>query len=245
MPKIFLTGDLHGPIDIDKLHHNRFTRGQNLTKDDYLIVLGDFGLVFAQPLSENYKEEEMLLDWLDKQPWTTLFIDGNHENFTRLWDEKEFPIIQNFHNGKASQIRKSIFYLHRGQIFNFNGKTFFTMGGALSIDKAHRTPNVSWWPEEDIRYLDLEEACENLQRHNMAVDYVLSHAAPMTFLQDLIDKKCLSEPLIDDSNSKVLEKIYKQIKFNRWYFGHYHIEAIQKNYTALYDAIIELKEEKL
>ena len=50
MSRIFLTGDTHIPIDISKLNSKNFPEGKNLTKDDYVIVLGDFGLLW------NYKE---------------------------------------------------------------------------------------------------------------------------------------------------------------------------------------------
>ena len=48
--KIYITGDMHGEIGISKFNSNNFPEGKTLTKDDYVIVLGDFGLVW------NYKE---------------------------------------------------------------------------------------------------------------------------------------------------------------------------------------------
>ena len=41
-------------------------------------------------------------------------------------------------------ISDSICHLMRGQVFDIDGKTFFTFGGGNSIDKAWRTPGVSW-----------------------------------------------------------------------------------------------------
>lgn len=77
---VFLTGDTHGEADIAKV--DAFARvAQDLTRDDVLIVLGDFGLVWADPPSEG---ERRRLDWYEEQPWTTLFVDGNHENFDLL-----------------------------------------------------------------------------------------------------------------------------------------------------------------
>ena len=46
---ILLTGDTHGSIDIHKLaNSNRSFRelAKQMTRDDYLIILGDFGLVW-------------------------------------------------------------------------------------------------------------------------------------------------------------------------------------------------------
>lgn len=44
--RIFVTGDLHGQIDIRKLNKRNFPIQEELTKEDYLIIVGDFGLVW-------------------------------------------------------------------------------------------------------------------------------------------------------------------------------------------------------
>ena len=43
MNRIFVTGDTHGDFDIAKLNRRRFPVQSELTKEDYLIVTGDFG----------------------------------------------------------------------------------------------------------------------------------------------------------------------------------------------------------
>lgn len=70
---IYITGDTHGPIDIHKLN-KRYFDDSTLTKKDYLIICGDFGLVW-----DNSPEEKYWLDWLNEKNYTTLFVDGNHE----------------------------------------------------------------------------------------------------------------------------------------------------------------------
>ena len=40
---ICLTGDTHIPNNIAKLNMKNFPEQKNLTRDDYIIVLGDFG----------------------------------------------------------------------------------------------------------------------------------------------------------------------------------------------------------
>lgn len=94
MGKLYLTGDIHGWTDISKLYPDKFSEGQSLTKDDFLIILGDFGLIFY-PKETNYViKEKKYLDKLNDYPWTTLFICGNHENFNRKkgfswWPQEE------------------------------------------------------------------------------------------------------------------------------------------------------------
>ena len=43
---IYITGDLHGEIDIKKLSFNNWPESRDLTREDVLIITGDFGLPF-------------------------------------------------------------------------------------------------------------------------------------------------------------------------------------------------------
>ena len=43
---IYITGDTHIPIDIAKLNEYNFPMQKNLTKNDYVIICGDFGGVW-------------------------------------------------------------------------------------------------------------------------------------------------------------------------------------------------------
>ena len=61
---VFLTGDTHGEMDIAKIEE--FARvAKGLTRDDCLIILGDFGLLWADPPSRG---ESSRLDWFERQP---------------------------------------------------------------------------------------------------------------------------------------------------------------------------------
>ena len=76
---VFLTGDIHGLIDDpDRFEVWNFPEGENLTRNDYVIVLGDFGMPF------DMMESDDDLRKLASKPWTTLFVDGNHERFDFL-----------------------------------------------------------------------------------------------------------------------------------------------------------------
>ena len=53
---IYLTGDTHGGLDGGKLiSFAKTEKGRNLTKNDYVIILGDFGYIFYP--ERNPKEE--------------------------------------------------------------------------------------------------------------------------------------------------------------------------------------------
>ena len=76
---IYITGDTHGTIDWEKINTTRFPEQKNLTKDDYLIILGDFGGVW-----DGADQDRYILKTYEKRNFTTLFIDGNHENHDLL-----------------------------------------------------------------------------------------------------------------------------------------------------------------
>ena len=126
MSKIYITGDTHG--DVRRLNATSFFEQKEMTKDDYVVILGDFGLVWDW--RGESREERNWLNWLEDKPFTTLFIDGNHENHDRLNDME----VEDWHGGKVHKIRPTVLHLMRGQVFNIDSKKIFTFGGASSHD---------------------------------------------------------------------------------------------------------------
>ncbi|MBR3235312.1 MAG: metallophosphatase, partial [Atopobiaceae bacterium] len=65
---VFLTGDTHGSIDVGKVKEFARVAEGRLCRDDYLIILGDFGVIWHDPPSQ---AETDLLAWYETAPWTT------------------------------------------------------------------------------------------------------------------------------------------------------------------------------
>ena len=225
MNKLFITGDIHLNIDISKLNSKNFPQGNDLTKDDFVIICGDCGLTW-----DRSKETKYWVDWLSKKPWTTLCIDGNHENFDELFSiesEKKW-------GGNVRRISDSIFYLNRGEVFEICGKKIFTMGGAESIDKEWRIPERSWWKEEMPNFMEMEYAMETLEKNNWKVDIVCTHAAPSNVLYQI------NPTFHRDNLTDFLYEIYKKLDYKEWYFGHYHIDKMFDKHRCLYQDIVEV-----
>ena len=108
-----------------------------MTKHDTVIICGDFGGVWVKDESVRgkggWKEEKNHLDWLADKPFTTVFVDGNHENFQRLGRFQ----IDEWNGGKVHRIRPYILHLMWGQVFTIEGETYFVFGGASSHDIGH------------------------------------------------------------------------------------------------------------
>lgn len=229
---IFITGDMHGHIGINKLMPDVFTEQINLTKNDYVIICGDFGLVW-----NNGENERNWLDWLSQRNFTTLFIDGNHENFNLL---ETFEVSQ-FMGGKAHYITDSIIHLLRGQIYNIDNKRLFTFGGAPSIDKQYRISGKSWWHQEIPNNNEKNEGLTNLSLHNNNVDFIITHTCPDSIFNKLISFSNIKRFDVDYSTEEYLEQVKATCSYSHWYFGHFHIDyKVDNNHTALFNTIVPL-----
>lgn len=225
---IYLTGDTHIPIDIRKLNTRNFPEQKTLTDKDYLIVLGDFGLLWHEDREYRYWK-----NWLDTRNFTTLWIDGNHENHTWI----SSLLVSEWNGGKVHKISDKIIHLMRGQIFELEGKSFFTFGGANSIDKGLRVQGVSWWPEEIPSRKEMEEGFENLEKHGWWVDYVLTHTCPKWIVPYMFPKAYLEV----DPTGNYLDYISRNAHYQHWYFGHWHESKTWNNsFTVLYNDIKRL-----
>lgn len=226
---IRITGDTHGQRERFEEFSKKFDEA-NWTKNDCLIVCGDFGYIFFE--SESEKE---FLNELEKKPYTIAFVDGNHENFAAL---ERFP-VELFCGGKVHRIRKNIVHLMRGQVFDFEGKKFFAMGGAYSIDRSRRMPGVSWWPEEQPKSEEYKEAVENLRQNNMTVDYVITHNLP----REMIRRFGKYPDAHEMELTGFLEWIMYEVKYKHWYCGHWHEDVdLENNITILQNEVRVIEE---
>ena len=63
MGRIFYTGDIHNTIDVKTLNTKNFPEQKELTKDDYLICLGDFGFPWKYSMDKKISDEDK--HWLE------------------------------------------------------------------------------------------------------------------------------------------------------------------------------------
>ena len=109
------------------------------------------------------------------------------------------------------------------------------MGGAQSHDIAYRREGISWWPEELPSKEEYTEAVKNLDAHDNAVDYILTHCAPDSVQREI-------NPY-DEYNELTgfLEAVKNEVRYKHWYFGHYHRDGwTDGKHTCVYNQIIKL-----
>lgn len=251
---IYVTGDTHK--DFHRLTNGNFPECQGMTKDDYVIILGDFGGVWNK---KEDGEEKFWFNWLEERPFTTLFVDGNHENFDRLlkYPEKEW------NGGIVNEIRPSVLHLKRGYVFNIDGRKCFAFGGAKSHDiqdgilevgddrikkwrkdytRMFRINHVSWWKEEEPSKEEMDLGIKTLEENNWNVDFVFTHECPTSDLFQLyhfLDKSGL--PVESYELTNYLEEIKVKLNYKKWFFGHHHDNrAIDDKDLLLYEQIIRI-----
>lgn len=253
---VYLTGDIHG--DPSRLGSSIFYEQNEFSEnkdENIVIILGDFGIVWN--CYGESKNEKYWLDWLESKPFTTIFVDGNHECHTRL---AEFP-EKMWHGGKVHELRPHVLHLMRGEIFDIEDHKFFAFGGASSHDisdgildvhdplckeKAakleraghymYRIKGLSWWEEELPSKEEMEHGLENLS-HVDSVDYILTHS-PSTSELYLMGGIGLYE---SDILTNYLEDVKAKVDYKKHFFGHMHVNrAVNDKDICLYEQIIRI-----
>lgn len=254
---IYITGDTHG--EFQRFSRKRFPGQDAMTKDDVMIIAGDFGGVwYGSGDTARLKSENWSLDELDGRAFTTLFVPGNHENYDRLMSD-EFP-LRPWKNGLVKVIRPSVLMLMRGEVYEIDGKRLFAFGGARSHDiwdgildpadpdwkaqekrlkqrkkTAYRVKGLTWWESEMPSREEMRRGLEALDTCGWEVDYVVTHCAPSGV------QEALGRPETDDLTD-YLEEIHGKLKYRQWFFGHYHRDQrIDSKDMLLYEAIVRVQ----
>ena len=218
---IYITGDCHA--DFRRFSIKNFPEQREMTKDDYIIICGDFGAVWDGSDTDKYIQK-----WYNEKPWTTLFVDGNHENFDLL---AQYP-VSDWNGGKVQFITPTIIHLMRGQVYTIEGKTFFVMGGAFSVDQWNRTEHKSWWSQELPSDEEYKEGFENLCEYDNKVDFILTHCAPDK-LQEIVGYY----GYLHDKLTNYLQIVSETVEYNDWYLGHYHQDLDYGRFHVRYQKI--------
>lgn len=250
---IYVTGDTHADW-MTRLRMDSFPEQKEMTKDDYVIVLGDFGIW------DNSKREKYALDWLDSRSFTTLFISGNHENYDIL---DSLPVNE-WNGGKVNFIRPSIIHLMRGQIFEITGNSIFTFGGASCHDvqdgildpedpdfkrkkrlldkdpySLYRIKNQTWWERELPNEEEMTEGLRNLKKYDNKVNFIMTHSPYNSVLTQM---ETNDGSYSFDCLTEYLQGIKENVDYERWFFGHMHVNQMFKEEKSicLYEQIIRI-----
>lgn len=250
---LWVTGDIHG--NPYRLFEEVFYEQKDMKKqeDNGIIICGD--TAFLWDYRGKNQAEEDVLDWLSTKPFTVLFVDGNHENFTRL---NALP-VEPWNGGKVHKLRKNVIHLMRGEVFCIGNRKIFAFGGGKSHDifdgildlekdarkieewtkkgdKFFRVNEVSWWKAEMPCDDEMENGIRNLTKHDWKVDYVITHS-PSSEMLSLFPEHYGTDALTD-----YLSKIQERLDYQYWFCGHMHMNwNITKKDLCLYEQILKVQ----
>ncbi len=250
MLMIYITGDLHGG---SSSYHVTFRKFKPAKHGDIVLCCGDFGGVWYHDYHTNDRNsriENGFLEMTLRKRVMWLAVDGNHENFARLFSG-EFPLVE-IYGGKAYKIRENIYYLKRGEVFTIEGQTFLAFGGANSHDRfgakvaslawgsgcddvPPRVEGKDWWPEEIPSQDDFDNACRNLDKIGWKVAHVISHTCPLSERPHFLKKSRIPDP-----TEIMLQDLCEKLTFKTWHFGHFHINEQVGKFNCHYNEVRRL-----
>ena len=246
---IYVTGDTHGFTDNARIDAAHWPVGQTLTRNDCLVICGDFGAFWGDD-----ERDQALLDWYEAQPWTTLWVDGNHENHD-LIDQLE--VTERF--GGQVQVAPGhphVIHLMRGEVYvlplessDSSNRTVrcFVMGGAPSTDRIWRIEGISWWAREMPSQAEYDHAAQSLERVDWQVDYVFSHEVPEKAMSDIYGWTYWAKHGNKPSNEltgflQYVDERLDKDRLKMWYAGHHHVDlpVIDEHHCVLYQQVLPL-----
>lgn len=202
--RVVLLGDTHSDLDAFE-YAIEVVAAEHGIKTIY--QLGDFGYLLRDSWLDLL--EEMLV----KAGVQLSFLLGNHDAYSvsDVWEEgKDLT--------KPFNIRPHLTYLPRGCTWEFGGMTLMALGGAASIDRAHRVEGVSWWGGEEITYADVERCLS----YEGKVDILLSHDMTTAAFEEMRDMTGLRLLPIGDGCRKALQGVVEHHRPSLLCHGHYH-----------------------
>lgn len=192
-----------------------------------VVQLGDFGFWPDQRILRATGHATVDNRWLDELAdiyrsagvWMRV-IDGNHD---------AHPLVREAYEANDNGVRPLrdgvLDWADRGAVWSWHGVRFGALGGGVSIDRAVRVENESWWTTETITDNDVDTL---IKRAPDGLDVLLAHDAPILppGIRPLTDAILRAD--CHDSNQQVARAI-RATRPRLLLHGHYH-----RRYRASY-----------
>lgn len=206
--RIIVAGDLHGNT-FAAVHLIKMAA--KLLKDEenpLILQLGDFG-IWPGPTGASYIYRlEQACGENNVNIW---FADGNHEDFTQI---SHFDPWQSRY--------RWITHLPRGWRWQWHGRSWLALGGAVSLDRAIRTEGRDWWPEEEITEEQAAAVVADGQAH-----VLVSHDCPSSVLHTFPPPPSfwdLRDIARSDAHRERLQGVVSAVRPGWLMHGHLHFK---------------------
>jgi Calcineurin-like phosphoesterase len=221
---ICVAGDWHGNVAWAraKVRHAAELLGDEEQK--IIVHLGDFGF-WDDIAGRHYLGA--LSSLCTKLGIRILVVPGNHED----WEYLDAMRESHWPPGTPTEARPGISFFPRGYRWQWHGRTWLAVSGAVSVDKADRmrreemTGIREWFPEEEVT----REQAEAIIAAGHA-DVVVAHDTP-SCVQMTFPPRLPSWDWADIARSErhreLLDEIRRGVTPAWWLGGHYHHSAVR------------------
>lgn len=253
--QFYITGDKHRDFN----GVERFCREMKTRKKDVLIILGDAGFNYFDD-----KRDDELKERASRMNITLFCLHGNKENRPAnvgTYGKRSFCGGKVYYEPKYPNILFAI----DGEIYNFDGREYFVMGGAHSVDKnLCLEKGRPYWTDEMPTPILMKTAEATLAERGNKIYGVLTHPCPFQYLPAEMFmstrqnaklkrkpkprfKKKAFEPDIDRTTEYWLGEMEQKLDYEVWFCGHYHVDKPIDKVTMMYRDIrpLYLKREDL
>jgi hypothetical protein len=237
---ILFSGDFHANVrnELSSITKKTLVREfgtQVFNTIQYHVILGDGGFLWPK----NEKTDAFNYKVLANRPFPVLCVIGNHEPILGRTDIPEVDIGL---GETVYRINPMVFYLKRGKIYIIDGFKFLVLGGALSVDRAYRTPGISWWAAEYWSEQEKKDIFALLKKEN-TFDFVLSHTGPARINMVVFSNIMSNLKKYGDQVAFLNAQIDDRITCKQWWCGHWHMdryyydETGKRGYQYLYRTV--------
>lgn len=235
---IYVTGDKHRCFESIEY----FCDKAGTTKDDILVILGDFGVNYFGDLRDTMEK-----DYLSKLPITFVVVRGNHDRRPNAdWGIKTIATDSIFGTFIVEPGFDSILYAQDGRFYGLYTtqglKYAFVAGGAYSVDKYYRlgsyaagNKNMLWFNDEQLSEKEMAEVKSSLIRRikimdePLPIDYIFTHTCPLSAVPVDMFLPYVNQSDVDNSTEIFLEDLKKtmeenHVRYTKWFCGHWHTD---------------------
>ena len=149
----------------------------------------------------------------------------------------------------------NILFAIDGEVYTFEGKKYMVVGGAHSVDKIRcLEEGKPFWEDEMPNDLIKSKVEAALESENNQIFGMLTHTCPIQYLPKemfmstrqkaeakrkswRVRSKKFFEPDIDRSTEEWLGTVEKQLIYEVWFCGHYHVDKPIDKIVMMYKEI--------
>lgn len=214
-----VAGDWHG----SSLHGRQAIQYAAMKGASLIVQCGDFGLWPGTGGQDYLRVLNKACEQNNVDVW---WLPGNHEDYDQIAEIELAGTDEPITMGKYSRLH----YLPRGVRWQWWGKNFMALGGAISVDRKWRIEGESYWPAEVLTDADVEHALR--EPHGM--DVIFSHDCPQGVMIPGIGPDSKQRPgemiwpadvMYESQQSRLkLRKVWSVHKPQLWFHGHFHVD---------------------